>query len=133
VDELKRPTREADAVEKITKGANDFTRLMNSGCDISAISILLSDIHVEDDPDSRDGSRLKCSMNGKKVFSATEDDPVWQHAMEFRLLCSKIINKVGPLWRAALCLSLSERIAETLEGDLDYVIEGDIVSDLVVS
>jgi tRNA nucleotidyltransferase/poly(A) polymerase len=132
VDELKRPSREADSVEKIMKGANDFTWLMNSGCDISAVSILLSDVQVEDD-NGTDGSRFKCSMNGKRIFSATEDDPVWQHAMEFRLLCSKILQRVGPLWRAALFLSLSEQMAQTLQGDLDYVIEGDVVSQVRIS
>ena len=49
--------------------------------------------------------------------------------MEFRRICAKLVNRVGPLWRAALFLSLSERIAETLEGDLNYVIEGDIVEE----
>jgi hypothetical protein len=132
VDELKRPTREADAVEKIMKGANDFTWLMNSGCDLSAVSILLSDVLVEDD-NGTDGSRFKCSMNGKSIFSATEDDPVWQHAMEFRLLCSKIMQRVGPLWRAALFLSLSEQMAKTFQGELDYVIEGDVVSQVRIS
>lgn len=126
VDELKRPAREADAVEKIMRGANDFTLLMNSGCDISAISILLSDVRVEDD--LGDGTTMKCSMNGKRAFSATEDDPVWQHAMEFRLLCAEVLQRVGPLWRAALFLSLSEHMSKTLEGGLDYVIEGDVVS-----
>jgi tRNA nucleotidyltransferase/poly(A) polymerase len=130
VDELKRPTREAEAVEKIMQGANDFTRLMTSGCDISAVSVLLGDIRVEDDTDSQDGSKLKCSMGGRTVFSATEDDPLWLHAMELRLLCCKIVKKVGPLWRASLFLSLSEHMAQTLQGDLEYAIEGDVVSEL---
>ena len=128
VDELKRPARDADSIEKIMRGANEFTQLMSSGCDLSAISVLLSDIYVQDDVDSTDGSKLKCSMNGEKIYSATEEDPVWLHAMEFRLLCSKILNRVGPLWRAALFLSLSEQMSEQLQGDLEYAIEGDIVS-----
>ena len=129
VDELKRPTRDADAIEKIMDGANAFSLLMNSGCDVSAVSILLSDIRVEDDISS-ESAKFKCSMNGKRVYSAKEEDPVWQHAMEFRLLCSKVLKKVGPLWRAALFLSLSEHMSQTLEGwgELEYVIEGDVVS-----
>ena len=127
VDELKRPTREVEAIEKIMKGANDFTLLMNSGCDVSAYSVLLSDIRVEDN-NTPDGSKFKCSMHGKRIYSATEDDPVWHHAMEFRLLCAKVLQKVGPLWRAALFLSLSEHMLHTLQGELDYVIEGDVVS-----
>ena len=133
IDELKRPSREADAVEKIMVGANDFTRLINSGCDLSAISILLSDINIQDNPGDKNDARLKCSMNGNQVYSGHEDDPVWVHAMEFRLLCAKVMRKVGPLWRAALFLSLSEHIAKTLEGDLEYVIEGDTVSRVLNS
>jgi tRNA nucleotidyltransferase/poly(A) polymerase len=134
VDELKRPHREAEAVEKIMKGANDFKRLMDSGCDLSAVSVLLSDIRVredkgEDDADNLVRSKVRCSMKGEHVYSATEHDPVWQHAMEFRLLCSKVLRKVGPLWRAALFLAMSEHMSETLEGDLEYVIEGDVVDE----
>jgi len=128
VDELKRPLRETESVEKIMAGANEFTRILDSGCDLSAVSILLSDIRVTDNK-SPDGPKLKCYMSGKRVYSTTEDDPLWGHAMEFRLLCAKVINKVGPLWRAALFLSLSERLTSMLAGDLDYVIEGDVVDE----
>merc|ERR1712232_1053894 len=83
VDELKRSTREADAVEKIIKGANDFNRLMDRGCDFSAVSILLSDIRVYEEDSTGDSSnentqvgKLKSSMNGQQVFTATENDPV---------------------------------------------------------
>mmetsp|Transcript_9498 Transcript_9498/g.28318 ORF Transcript_9498/g.28318 Transcript_9498/m.28318 type:complete len:874 (+) Transcript_9498:369-2990(+) len=132
VDELKRPTREAEAVEKIMKGANDFKKLMNSGSDYSAMSVLLSDIRVCSEKSisgSKDGTKMICSMNGMQVFTATENDPVWQHAMEFRLSCSKVIRKVGPLWRAALFLAMSEHITEALEGDPEFVIEGDFVDE----
>merc|ERR1712157_164007 len=99
--------------------------------DFSAVSILLSDIRIlpgkEDNESKNDENKMMCSMNGQQVFTATENDPVWEHAMEFRLLCSKVIRKVGPLWRAALFLAMSEHITEALQGDLDYVIEGDIV------
>ena len=128
VEELKRPLRETESVEKIIAGANEFTRILDSGCDLSAVSILLSDIRVTDNQSS-DGPKLKCYMGGKRVYSTTEDDPLWEHAMEFRLLCAKVINKVGPLWRAALFLSLSERLTHMFAGDLDYVIEGDIVDE----
>jgi hypothetical protein len=128
VDELKRPLRETESVEKIMAGANEFTRILDSGCDLSAISVLLSDIRVVDNHSS-DGPKLKCFMGGKRVYSTTEDDPLWEHAMEFRLLCAKVIKKVGPLWRAALFLSLSERLAKIFAGDLDYVIEGDVVDE----
>jgi hypothetical protein len=129
VDELKRPTREAEAVEKIMKAANSFKQLMNSGCDLSAVSVLLSDIRVTENKKDETACRYKCSMNGDQVFTATEDDPVWEHAMEFRLLCSKVMRKVGPLWRAALFLAMSEHIEEALEGDLEYTIEGDFAAE----
>lgn len=141
VDELKRPHREAEAVERIMRGANDFKRLMDSGCDFSAGCVLLSDIRVDDDEESTDDdvatddnqvlrNKVKCTMKGEEVNSATELDPVWQHAMEFRLLCSKVIRKVGPLWRAALFLAMSENMLETLEGELEYVIEGDFMDEM---
>jgi len=133
VDELKRPSREAEAVEKIMKGANDFKGLMDSGCGFSAVSILLSDIRVHNGEVKEDShneeNKMICSMNDQRVFTATENDPVWEHAMEFRLLCSKVIRKVGPLWKAALFLAMSEHITEALQGELDYVIEGDIVDE----
>ena len=112
------------------KGANDFKGLMDSGCDFSAVSILLSGIRVSDGKVKEDGeSKISCTMNGQQVITATENDPVWQHAMEFRLLCSKVIRKVGPLWRAALFVAMSEHITDALQGELDYVIEGDIVDE----
>ena len=130
VDELKRPSREAEAVEKIMKGANDFKGLMDSGCDFSAVSILMSGIRVHHGKTKVDGeSKIICTMNGQQVITASENDPVWQHAMEFRLLCSKVIRKVGPLWRAALFVAMSEHITDALQGELDYVIEGDIVDE----
>jgi tRNA nucleotidyltransferase (CCA-adding enzyme) len=129
VDELKRPARDAEAVEKIMRGADDLTQLVNSGCDLSAMSVILSDIQVNDRfPDDESDSKLECSMHGRKVYSAVEEDPVWQHAMEFRLLCAEALKKVGPLWRAALVLSLSEQLEHISQGDLEYAIEGDIVS-----
>lgn len=142
VNELKRPTREAEAVEKIVKGAQEFRSLMDSGCDLSAVSVLLSGIRVEEDRRARESSlddeladvsnpqkRIRCSMNGKTVYSATELDPVWQHGMDFRLQCSKILRKVGPLWRAALFLAMSEQMNDALQGDLEYVIEGDVFDE----
>jgi len=131
VDELKRPTRDSDAIEKIMKGANDFTKLMNAGVDLSAVSVLLCDIRIEDADETSDSgdSKFKCSMRGKTVLSATEDDPIWKHAMEFRLQCAEILKKVGSLWRAALFLSLSEHMNSQLEGEMEYAIEGDIVDE----
>jgi len=123
VDELKRPARDAESVETIMKAANDITHLIRSGCDMSATLILISDVRVTDNR-----GVLVPSLRGRPIDSATEDDPVWDHAMEFRLLCSEVLRKVGGLWRAALMLSLSEQLASLNDDDLDYTIEGDIVS-----
>jgi tRNA nucleotidyltransferase/poly(A) polymerase len=122
VDELKRPIRDAEAVEKIMKSADEITHLIESGSDVSATLILLSEVRVRDK-----GLGLIPTMRGRLIDPASEDDPVWQHAMEFRLLCSRVLLKVGGLWRAALMLSLSEQLASLNEGELEYIIEGDMV------
>lgn len=129
VDELKRPIRDAEAVGKIMQAADDFTKLINSGCDLSAMSVLLSGIQVAYD---KDEERFACFMNSIPVSSETEDDPVWEHAMELRLLTSNVLQRVGTLWRAALILSLSEQLL-SLERESDYFIEGDVVSDVGLS
>lgn len=129
VDHLKRPSRESESVECIMKAADDFTNLINSGCDISATSCLLSGIrvvyHVSDGASS---NLITCHMGKQKINSETEDDPLWRHAMEFRLLVSKVFYRIGPLWRAAMVLSLSEQLVAIEHDELSYTIEGDVVS-----
>lgn len=128
VDELKRPGRDAEQIEKIIKAADEITQLVRNGCDLSATLILLSDVRVRE----FDGV-WQCSMRNRKVDSVTEEDPVWEHAMEFRLLCSGVLQRVGPLWRAALMLSLSEQLASLTDGnELEYTIEGDMVSKKIM-
>jgi hypothetical protein len=76
------------------------------------------------------GGRLNCSMNGRPINSDTEDDPVWEHAMEFRLLCSKVLLRVGTLWRASLFLSISEELVKAEQHDgIEYAIEGDVLHE----
>jgi tRNA nucleotidyltransferase/poly(A) polymerase len=132
VEELKRPIRDAEAIERIIKAADDFTQLLDAGCDISATMILLSDVRVTHHPvngsDDDDHDCLRCTMQGRRVDSVTEEDPVWEHSMEFRLLCSKVLQRVGPLWRAALFLSIAEQLV-SLEDGLEYSIEGDTVDE----
>jgi tRNA nucleotidyltransferase/poly(A) polymerase len=129
VDDLKRPIRDAEAIERIMKASDDFTQLLNSGCDISAMMILLSDVRVSDVPVNGEGHNLVCTMNGRTVDSEVEEDPVWEHAMEFRLLCSSVMQKIGPLWRAALILSISEQLVSIEDDGLDYTIEGDVLDE----
>eukprot|EP00545_Synedropsis_sp_CCMP1620_P006828 CAMPEP_0119005512 /NCGR_PEP_ID=MMETSP1176-20130426/1765_1 /TAXON_ID=265551 /ORGANISM="Synedropsis recta cf, Strain CCMP1620" /LENGTH=700 /DNA_ID=CAMNT_0006957331 /DNA_START=484 /DNA_END=2586 /DNA_ORIENTATION=+ len=130
VDHLKRPTRDGDNVEKILRAADDFTQLMETGFDILAQSILLSGIQVkhESDDNDDDSENLCCRMEGKIIDSANENDPIWLHAMEFRLLTSKVLSRIGPLWRAALVLSLVEQLV-TLNDDFLYTIEGDVFEE----
>lgn len=144
IDEIKRPIRDSDCIERIIKAADDFTQLLNAGCDVSATMILLSDFNVSYTTASANGDNVSCnletdncmndgivcSMNGRRVDSRTEDDPLWEHAMEFRLLCSKVLQRVGPLWRAALFLAIAEELvkAESIDG-IEYAIEGDVFSE----
>lgn len=131
VDHLKRPSRDADNIEKITRAADDFTKLMGAGFDLSAESVLLSGIRVHHDVGSigDDSDTLCCRMGNKLVDSETEDDPLWLHAMEFRLLTSKVLGRVGHLWRAAFVLSLVEELVSATDDDLEYRIEGDVFEE----
>ena len=179
VDELKRPLRDAEAVQRIIEGADGFTRLLEGGVGgrLSSRAILLGEVRVRhererrvrhepaasasvvgDDQDSaddadddqgegtssfvsRNGDRyeVSCSMLRRgdtwstSVSCENETDPFWRAAMEFRLQASSILGRVGPLWRAALILSLSERLAglEDDDNEIAYAVEGDYVSSLL--
>eukprot|EP00543_Licmophora_paradoxa_P015361 CAMPEP_0202461580 /NCGR_PEP_ID=MMETSP1360-20130828/50011_1 /ASSEMBLY_ACC=CAM_ASM_000848 /TAXON_ID=515479 /ORGANISM="Licmophora paradoxa, Strain CCMP2313" /LENGTH=376 /DNA_ID=CAMNT_0049083689 /DNA_START=105 /DNA_END=1235 /DNA_ORIENTATION=+ len=125
VDELKRPTRDAESVEKIIRAADQFTEMMDCGSDLSAVSVLLGGIKVAET--SEHGTTLRCTINGREVDSETEEDPLWKGAMEFRLVASNVLDRVGVLWRAALILSLSEQLVNVND---DFVaIEGDVVEE----
>ena len=128
VYELKRPIRDADQVEKIMNAADGFTKLVSMGSDISALSVLLSGAKVMHDRENR--SKIACSMNTKTVEPDTEDDPVWLHCMEFRKNCSEVLRRIGPLWRAAFILSLCEQLMDAGNDELEYTIEGDVVSSM---
>lgn len=133
VDHLKRPSRESESIESIMKAADDFTSLINSGCDISATSCLISGIRVvyhDSNDANQSGDLITCYMGRRKINSETEDDPLWRHAMEFRLLVSKVFGRIGPLWRAAMVLSLSEQLVAIEHEELSYTIEGDIFDEI---
>jgi hypothetical protein len=50
--------------------------------------------------------------------------------MEFRMLCAQVMQRIGPLWRAALFLSIAEELASIDDDDdIEYAIEGDIVDE----
>jgi tRNA nucleotidyltransferase/poly(A) polymerase len=136
VDQLKRPIRDAESIERIITAADEITQLMNSGCDVSATVILLSDVCVtyksenHDDSNCVNGGRLYCFMNGRPINSVTEEDPVWVHAMEFRSICSKVLLRIGSLWRASLFLSISEELVQVEQKDgIEYTIEGDAMHE----
>lgn len=125
VDELKRPLRDVEAVEVIMKGADDFKRLLNAGCDLSAQTCLLGEVRVIYHGEDNANGRISCHMGSKIVNPETENDPIWLHSMEFRLLASKVLERVGSLWRASLILSLSEELGAI---ENEYAIDGDVVS-----
>jgi len=127
VDELKRPGRDAESVELIMKTADDFTNLVNMGCDLSATTCLLGEIRIQSKKDNQND--VICRMGSRIVDSETEDDPIWLHAMEFRLLVSKVLCRAGSLWRAALILSLSEQLTALEEDQFSYTIEGDVFEE----
>jgi tRNA nucleotidyltransferase/poly(A) polymerase len=136
VDENKRPIRDADAVDKIMRAADGFSKLVSQGSDVSALSVLLSDAHViharGEFPEGDSDSRIVCSMNNRAVDPNTEKDPVWQHCMEFRQNCAGVLRRIGPLWRAAIILSLCEQLMNAKDSDMEYMIEGDVVSSSCV-
>uniref|UniRef100_A0A7S4J078 Poly A polymerase head domain-containing protein n=1 Tax=Odontella aurita TaxID=265563 RepID=A0A7S4J078_9STRA len=169
VDELKRPLRDAEAVEKMQRAADEFTALMDGGCDAISTAVLAGEVTVRFDRDEECGVEYFVDPNGdcyevtcemrrieddglsaggvpatingdgvidmddldfgrsstKVVDSVTETDLLWKRAMAFRLLASKVLARVGPLWRAALVMSLSERLAKMYDDELSYAIEGD--------
>lgn len=131
VDDLKRPIRDAEAIERIMKAADEFTQLLNAGCDVSSMMILLSDVRVTYHTvnGEADDGYLVCTMHGRPVDSVTEEDPVWEHAMEFRLLCAKTLQRIGPLWRAALFVSIAETLASLEDDGIEYAIEGDYLDE----
>jgi len=126
VDYLKRPAHDAERVETIIRAANDFTTMIRNGFDVSATSILLGDIEVHPD---QNGDGLHCSMSGHEIDSEVEDDPLWKHAMEFRFLTSKVVERCDDLWRAALMLSLSQELKVIHDEFGEYVIEGDVIDE----
>jgi len=108
VDDLKRPGRDAEAVEKIIRAASYVASTVASGYDVSSTMIVLSEIRVSSG--ERQGDFV-CTMGGREVDPAAEEDPIWVHSMEFRVQCARILKKVGPLWRASLVLAISEQLA----------------------
>jgi tRNA nucleotidyltransferase/poly(A) polymerase len=133
VDDLKRPVRDAEAIESILKAADEFTHLLRSGGDVSSTMILLSDIRVRkvDRWEAGDSYlsiiRNTCTMNGRRVdWNNAVEDPIWAHAMEFRWQCSKVLKKIGRLWRAAMILSIASEL-DQVNDDMEYAIEGDVL------
>lgn len=85
VDELKRPTKEAQSIESIMNAADEFTALVSAG-DSSALAVLLSGARVHHDADDR--TSVRCTIDHRSVDPDDERDPVWEHCMEFRGGCA---------------------------------------------
>ena len=130
VDGLKRPIREAESVEKIMKAADGFTMLVSTGSDVSALPVLLSGARVlySKSTQGEIHSKTICIMDHKAIDSDREDDPVWEHCMEFRQNCADILRKIEPLWRAAFVLSLCEQLMTSKNHEIEYMCGGDMVS-----
>ena len=130
VDELYRPSVDAESVERIIHGANDITRLIyDNDCDEMALDILMDDIQVkyirddDDDDDGQDfsdimGLKMKWSIGSQPIHWDEPEEPnqdnnypsCCSRAMDFRLLCHPVLKRVGSLWRASVILSLSEQL-----------------------
>ncbi len=128
VDDLKRPVRDAETVEAIMKGADEFTHLLTSGCDLTATACLLGDVRIIKSGFGGDPDGITCLMGGKVVDCEAEKDPLWEGAMEYRLMVSKPLKRLEHLWRASIILSLSEQLAAIEGEEIQYTIEGDVVS-----
>ena len=134
VDDLKRPIRDAENIEKILRAAEEFTELIKSGGEYSSTMVLMSEIRVRYNEVSSDissndrhRSNFECFMNGRSVDAGVEEDPVWAHAMEFRSSVASILNRIGPFWRASLFLSLAQELWSL--DCVEYVIEGDVLDE----
>lgn len=139
VDELKRPARDAEGVDRIMKAADEFTKLINNN-DLSSFdpkTILQHGIFVR--PNNHDSSNkdkkynsILCSMlrlDGELLAEIiidpeTTDDPIWKQAMQYRLTCANLLQQVQSFWRPALILSLSEQLSQL---DFDIAIEEDVI------
>lgn len=147
IDDLKRPVRDAEDIERIQNGADDFSRLIIEGGAISASTMLMNRIKVRyrDQAACDEGRGIVgesrttnyiCTMTepgGNEEYiidPVTERDPRWLHAMEFRLLCSKLLHKINNRWRPAIILSLSEQLSLVDQFEPTYAIEGDVVDKI---
>eukprot|EP00934_Nitzschia_sp_Nitz4_P001910 Nitzschia sp. Nitz4//scaffold213_size37731//33675//35714//NITZ4_007726-RA/size37731-processed-gene-0.15-mRNA-1//-1//CDS//3329542083//1910//frame0 len=104
---LKRPSKDFEAVTTILVGATEFSRLVESSGDDVA-NVLQSDILL-----GVNDTGVQCLMEGHHVNCISVDDPRWHQAMSFRARCAQFVNKVGPLWRASLILSLSKDVIDS--------------------
>ena len=129
IDELKRPVRDTETVEAIMKGADKFTALLlQDGGEILSTNCLYEEIRIIKSGGFGEKNEITCHMGENVIDSETEDDPIWKEAMRYRLSAAKIVKRLGHLWRAAMILSLSEQLADLEGEELNYNIEGDVVS-----
>lgn len=137
IDQLKRSARDAENIEKIIRASNEFSECLSNSLDNSmTMAVLLHGIKIQKKSyKSDDGTTIEtveCSKNSDNgrliVHSDMVQDPIWTRCMDYRLKLSNIMEKVGPLWRAALILSLSEQLSSLNHGDeFDVAIEGDVI------
>lgn len=94
LDELKRPSRDAQSVEIIQQCARQFSELVMNEGGWDSVGVLVSGV--------------KITPNDSKVITDEDlrNDPLAENAMNFRLKTGRILAKCKNLWRAALVLSL---------------------------
>jgi len=122
MDDLKRPSRDAEGIHVIHRAADQFTNLIAGRGYPTAATVLLNDITVFSDAEGI----VTCEMNKDIVDPDTEMNDTWVHVMKYRAEMAEIMRKTGPLWRAALVLSLCEWL-ERLNDENDWNSEDDIV------
>jgi hypothetical protein len=140
VDEIKRPSRDAENVERIMKAADKFTKLIHDSTFsghggytsmTDPKNILLHGIFVRP---SADDDTVECTMqrlvNGElveevRIDPETTDSQIWKDAMEYRWQCAEVLQQIQSLWRPALILSLAEQLVQL---NFDLAIEEDVIN-----
>lgn len=98
LDELKRPSKDAQNVETIQECAIKFSDLVMNEGGWEGVNVLVSGVKV--------------LPNDKNIVKDEdiENDVLLQNAMEFRLKCFRILKRCKNLWRASLVLSLCHEL-----------------------
>ena len=100
VDELKRLVFDAESIQAIMKGADEFANLWEGfgRGGLSPTACLLSDIKVVTKAgfgNDQTPLHMLYEREGNRLWNREDLDPVWQGAMEYHLLVSIVVKKLG--------------------------------------